>query len=112
MSSPSVVNFLQDLARFATRPISSILRQWQQQGGIQGSKVDQVGSMDATNRCVARKPLVVIGIAWMISHRRVKTNKDMPGRFGLKSCGAKRSLRIGAAWTGHSKMWELGGIWM
>jgi hypothetical protein len=48
MSLPPMVNFLQDLALFATRPIVPIFRQWQQQGGIQGSEVGQVGPMDAT----------------------------------------------------------------
>ena len=56
MPSRLMVNFLQDLAQFATRPINSILRQWQQQGGLQGSTVGQVRSMEATYIQVARMP--------------------------------------------------------
>lgn len=46
----TMVNVLHDLASLATRLIALIAGKWRQQGGIQGSEVDQEGSMDATNK--------------------------------------------------------------
>ena len=50
MSSRGMVNVLQYLASLATRLIALITGKWRQQGGIQGSEVDQERSMDATNK--------------------------------------------------------------